>query len=97
MCLGVPMRVAQIDGFVARCEARGISRTVSLFLLQHEEVVVGDLVLVHVGNAIQKMNEAEAEEAWQLFDEILEIESNAMGDGGNSKALFEPAKGEGHA
>ncbi len=74
MCLGIPMRVVECDGFVARCEAKGIERTVSLFLLQHEAVEPGDHVMVHVGYAIQKMSEAEAMSAWDLYDEMLEAE-----------------------
>ncbi len=77
MCLGVPMRVIEIDGFMARCEARGIERQASLFLLQHENLQVGDLVMIHVGNAIQKMTEDEAHSAWELYDEILELETQA--------------------
>lgn len=73
MCLGVPMQVIEIDGFLAQCEAKGIRRSVSLFLLQHEPVVIGDMVLVHVGNAIQKMTEDEAQSAWELYDEMLGI------------------------
>ncbi|NIP18279.1 MAG: HypC/HybG/HupF family hydrogenase formation chaperone [Xanthomonadales bacterium] len=75
MCLGVPMTIVEQDGFVARCEARGIQRTVSLFLLQHENLQPGDIVMVHVGNAIQKMTEEEARSAWELFDEILAAEA----------------------
>lgn len=75
MCLGVPMRIKEIDGFTARCEARGIERTASLFLLQHEELQVGDLVMIHVGNAIQKMSEEEAQSAWDLYDEVLQMEA----------------------
>lgn len=71
MCLGVPMRVIEIDGFRAVCEARGIRREASLFLLQHESVRVGDLVMIHVGSAIQKMTEEEASTAWALYDEML--------------------------
>ena len=52
MCLGVPMRVVERDGFRARCEAKGIERSVSLFLLQHEAIGPGDHVMVHVGYAI---------------------------------------------
>jgi len=74
MCLGVPMRIKEINGYTARCEARGIERTASLFLLQHEELQVGDLVMIHVGNAIQKMTEEEAKSAWDLYDEILGAE-----------------------
>jgi hydrogenase expression/formation protein HypC len=68
------MRIKEIDGYTARCEARGIERTASLFLLQHEELQVGDLVMIHVGNAIQKMTEEEAKSAWDLYDEILGAE-----------------------
>ena len=74
MCLGVPMQVVEHDGLTARCEAKGIERTVSLFLLQHEEIAPGDHVMVHVGYAIQKMSEAEARSTWQLIDEMLVAE-----------------------
>lgn len=77
MCLGVPMRVVEIDGFMARCEARGIERKASLFLLQHEDIKPGDLVMIHVGNAIQKMSEEDAHSAWELYDEMLERETEA--------------------
>ena len=75
MCLGVPMRIIEINGFNARCEARGIERNASLFLLQHEDLQVGDLVMIHVGNAIQKMTEEDARSAWDLYDEMLEAEA----------------------
>jgi hydrogenase expression/formation protein HypC len=74
MCLGVPMRVRARDGFNAICEVNGIERTVSLFLLQHEEVEPGDHVMVHVGYAIQKMSEAEARSVWDTLDEAFAME-----------------------
>jgi len=74
VCLGVPMRIIEIEGFNARCEARGIERKASLFLLQHENLKVGDLVMIHVGNAIQKMTEEDAQTAWDLYDEIFAAE-----------------------
>jgi hydrogenase expression/formation protein HypC len=80
MCLGVPMRIIEIDGFNARCEARGIERQASLFLLQHEDLRVGDMVMIHVGNAIQKMSEEDAQTAWDLYDEMFAREQEA-GDG----------------
>ncbi len=71
------MRVIEIDGFAATCEARGIRRQANLFLLQHEDVRVGDMVMIHVGNAIQKMTEEEARSAWELYDEILAREAGS--------------------
>lgn len=75
MCLAVPMKITAIDGFQCTCEARGIERDVSLFMLQGEDLAPGDHILVHVGYAIQKVSENEAAESWQLFDEILAVES----------------------
>jgi hydrogenase expression/formation protein HypC len=70
MCLAVPMRVVSVDQFIARCEARGVSREVSLFLLPEGSVAVGDHVLVHVGYAIQALSQPDAAAAWELFDMI---------------------------
>jgi len=71
MCLAVPMQVKSIDKFQCLCEARGIEREVSLFMMQGEDIRPGDYVLVHVGYAIQKVSAEDAAQSWQLFDEIL--------------------------
>jgi len=71
MCLAVPMKIRAIDGYQCTCEARGIEREVSLFMLQHETLEPGDHVLVHVGYAIQKVSNDEAAETWKLFDQVL--------------------------
>ncbi|MCU7799862.1 MAG: HypC/HybG/HupF family hydrogenase formation chaperone [gamma proteobacterium symbiont of Lucinoma myriamae] len=78
MCLGIPMKILAIDQFMARCEAKGIERDVSLFMLQDEPVEVGDYVVVHVGYAIQKMSEAEAIIAWQVYDEMLSLDEQTQ-------------------
>ena len=72
MCLAVPMKIKQIDGFQCTCEARGIEREVSLFMMQGEPLDVGDHVLVHVGYAIQKVSDEDAAETWALIDEVNE-------------------------
>ncbi|PLX36253.1 MAG: HypC/HybG/HupF family hydrogenase formation chaperone [Hyphomicrobiales bacterium] len=71
MCLTIPMRVTEIDGFNARCEAKGSERTASLFMLQDEPVVVGDYVIIEGGYIVRTMSESDAHAAWALFDEIL--------------------------
>lgn len=71
MCLAVPMQIKAINGFQCTCEARGIERDVSLFMLQDEDLAVGDHILVHVGYAIQKVSHEEALASWELFDEML--------------------------
>ena len=70
MCLAVPMQIVSIAGCVARCEAKGVKRNVSLTLLDGREAVVGNHVLVHVGYAIQAITAAEAQTSWDLFDEL---------------------------
>jgi len=74
MCLGIPMQIVSIDGHNAYCEAKGVGRDVSLFMMQDDPLVPGDFVMVHVGYAIQKMNEQEARSAWELYDEMLAAE-----------------------
>ena len=71
MCLGIPMQIKSIDGFMANCEARGIHRDVSLFMMQDEPCAVDDFVVVHVGYAIQKITPTEARSAWELYDQML--------------------------
>lgn len=79
MCLGIPMQIKEIDRFTARCEAKGVEREVSLFMLQHEPLAIGDFVMVHVGYAIQKMTPQEARSAWELYDEMLALDGDAAG------------------
>lgn len=74
MCLGIPMQIKSIDGFTARCEAKGVSRDVSLFMMQDEEFAIDDFVVVHVGYAIQKISPQEAQTAWELYDQMLAAE-----------------------
>ncbi|MCS7278274.1 MAG: HypC/HybG/HupF family hydrogenase formation chaperone, partial [Aquificaceae bacterium] len=62
----------------ALVETLGVKRVVSLELLQ-EDVFPGDWVLVHVGFAIQKLDEEYALESLRLFEEILEMEDELEG------------------
>jgi len=71
MCLAIPMQVTKIDGYTAHCAAKGVKRDASLFLLQDEVVEIGDYVLIHVGYAIQKISETEAQSTWELLDQML--------------------------
>ena len=71
MCLGIPMQIKEINGFTARCEAKGIEREVNLFMLQYEDLKPDDYVVVHLGNAIQKVAPEEAQSAWEIYDEML--------------------------
>ena len=72
MCLGIPMQIKSIDGFTAHCEAKGVERDVSLFMMQDDDLAVDDYIVVHVGYAIQKITEQDAQTAWELYDQMLE-------------------------
>ncbi len=72
------MQIKSIEGYTANCEAKGVQREVSLFMMQDEKFSVDDFVVVHVGYAIQKITPAEARTAWEMYD--LMLAGEAAGD-----------------
>ena len=68
MCLSVPGKVIKIEGEMATVSVGGTMYEASIQML--EDVEVGDYVLVHTGFAIQKIDEQEAHETLQLFNEL---------------------------
>lgn len=74
MCMGIPMRIVAIDGFSARCEAKGVERTATLLMLDPAELAVGDHVVVHLGHAIEKISAERAADAWAIYDQMLAAE-----------------------
>jgi hydrogenase expression/formation protein HypC len=69
------MRVVQVDGLTARCEAWGQERVLDLFLLQHESVQCGDYVLAHLGRALRKVPADEARASQGLLQDMLQAAS----------------------
>jgi hydrogenase expression/formation protein HypC len=67
------MKIEAIDGFNARCSAKGAERVVSLFMLQDDLPSVGDYVMIQVGYAIRRVTEDEARASWELYDQILDV------------------------
>lgn len=72
MCLAIPAQVVSIEGDMATVEIGGVQREASLALVDAD---IGDYVILHVGIAIAKLDEAEAAERLKLFDEIGELDS----------------------
>jgi hydrogenase expression/formation protein HypC len=71
MCLAVPARVIQIgEQSLGLVELGGVVREASFMLLP--DVQVGDYVLLHAGYALQKVDEAEAEETLRLLAEMAQ-------------------------
>jgi hydrogenase expression/formation protein HypC len=50
----------------------GVQREVSLDLLSDEEIKIGDYVLIHIGFAINKIDEEDALASLDVFHQILE-------------------------
>ena len=69
MCLALPARVKEIDtaSDSAIVGLGEVSKQVSLALV--EGVSVGDYVLIHVGYALNKISEEEAQRTLELFAE----------------------------
>ncbi|HMK30464.1 MAG TPA: HypC/HybG/HupF family hydrogenase formation chaperone [Terriglobales bacterium] len=82
MCLAIPgkvLAVEKVEGIrLARVQFGGIVRAVSLDLVP--EAVVGDYVIVHVGYAISRLDEAEARRTFELLRVLGPIEELALGD-----------------
>ncbi|WP_316368472.1 HypC/HybG/HupF family hydrogenase formation chaperone [Candidatus Thiodiazotropha sp. CDECU1] len=67
MCLAIPAKVVAIDeqGDNATVVLGEVKKEVSLALV--EDVSVDDFVLIHVGYALNKVSEEDAEKTLQLF------------------------------
>lgn len=68
MCIAYPMRIEHIKGTTADVSIGDIKSTVSIQLI--DNVKKGDYVLVHAGIAIEKINQAKAEEILTLLEEL---------------------------
>lgn len=73
MCLSIPSKVIKIDKEVnsAVVDTMGVKREVSLDLMD-QNVEEGDFVLIHVGYAMNKIDENDALESLKLYEEIIQ-------------------------
>jgi len=64
MCLGIPGQVTELVAeheHLARVDVSGVGRIINIGLLEDEDVQPGDWVLIHVGFAMSKIDEEEAQ------------------------------------
>ncbi len=73
MCLSIPSKVIKIDKEEnsAVVDTMGVKREVSLDLMD-QSVEEGDFVLIHVGYAMNKIDEYDALESLKLYEEIIQ-------------------------
>ena len=76
MCLGVPGRIVSISGSgelnrVGKINFGGIIKEANLAYVP--EAQIGDYVIVHVGFAISRLNEEEAQQTFDYLQQINEL------------------------
>ncbi|MDQ6964520.1 MAG: HypC/HybG/HupF family hydrogenase formation chaperone [Mariprofundales bacterium] len=78
MCLAVPAHVVAVDedGAMAVVDLAGIQKEVSTLLV--DDVQAGDYLLIHVGFALHKLSEEEAQATLDLF---AEFDAMSIADG----------------
>jgi len=84
MCLGIPAQIVRIDDaerMLATAEIAGVRRQINIICIvdaEHPpESCVGDWVLLHVGFAMSRIDEAGAAETLRLLAELGELQAAA--------------------
>ncbi len=76
MCLALPGRIEHIEAgsqpLMAKVSFGGVRKDICLELVP--DAVVGEYVIVHVGFALNKLDEAEALETIRMLNEMGEAE-----------------------
>jgi hydrogenase expression/formation protein HypC len=78
VCLAIPGKIVEMDAenaTLAVVDVVGVRRKVDLGLLQDEPPVLGDWVLIHVGFAMSKISEADAEDQMRILTMLGETEA----------------------
>ena len=75
MCLAIPGHVIEVvdeENRLAKVDVAGVRRNVNIGLLDDDGggVAVGDWVLIHVGFALSKVDEEEAQATLQLLQKM---------------------------
>ncbi len=73
MCLAIPGKIVEIvdvENCIAKVEVGGVKRNVNIGMLDKDDARVGDYVLIHVGFAMSKVDEKEAEETLRTLQEL---------------------------
>ena len=73
MCLGIPGEVIEVLAErpdLAKVDVSGVRRAINIGLLENEPVGPGDWVLIHVGFALSKIDEEEANAALAFLEGV---------------------------
>jgi hydrogenase expression/formation protein HypC len=75
MCLGIPGQILEfVDeaNHIAKVDVSGVRRNINVALVRSEGIATGDWVLIHVGFAMSKIDEREAQETLDLLRQMGE-------------------------
>ena len=78
MCLAIPAKIVEIvdaGNHIAKVEVGGVKRNINIGMLPENETHIGDYVLIHVGFAMSKIDEHEAEETLRVLKELGEYQN----------------------
>jgi len=78
MCLAIPGKIVEIvdaENDIAKVEVGGVRRNINIGMLDKEDARIGDYVLIHVGFAMSKIDEKEAEDTLRLLEELGSYET----------------------
>lgn len=81
MCLGIPGEVIEIGTDrpdLAKVDVSGVRRSINIGLLEGEELKPGDWILIHVGFALSKIDEREAQAALDFLESIGQAYADEM-------------------
>ena len=78
MCLAIPGKILKIDDNSALVDFDGVKQKVIIALIQNPEI--GKYVIVHAGYAIEMMNEKDALEAIEQWNELAEEQNLDLSD-----------------
>ena len=73
MCLAIPGKIIEIvdvENHIAKVEVGGVRRNINTGMLDAAEVQIGNYVLIHVGFAMSRIDEHEAQETLRILEEI---------------------------
>ncbi len=78
MCLAIPVCITEIlDGDRALASAGGVIREINTALV--DELSVGDYVILHVGYALSRLDQAEAERTLAVMERGEALSGGAVG------------------
>ncbi len=78
MCLAIPGQIVELlpgPPALAIVEVVGVRRRIDLGLLEDDPAVPGDWVLIHVGFAMSKISQADAQEQMELLRMLGECDA----------------------